>query len=451
MMKVALAFFIVFCATLLIPLSHCYPGEFTNVIPISRRSSQSKRGLAGDFDVSVARYEQQSVYQKYWTMAPEILDGILPAPENDMEDFVQSNYVNEVKPDTDTIMEQVIGPVDVSDVLLTMGMTDVIVNEVDMLYYGDLAIGTPGQGLTFDVDTGSADLWVPSPWCGSSKNHYDGSQSSTYVDQGRRFAVSYGSGTVYGTTASDTVSIAGTAVLNQTFGVVYRESQDFQEYPNDGILGMAFGTISQSRSSTVFETMMKQGKLKWPCFSIHLARGQETGSEMCWGCFDPTKATGPISWFPVSHRAYWSIPMSGFDVAGERTTFDEVIISAIDTGTTFCYFPESVATEIYAKIPGSKDASTTYGSGFYTYPCISKVEIGFLFGDSTFKLHPDDFNLGMSMYNPAECIGGIFAMNAAQWPSNLAIIGDEFLKSWYSVYDYSNGGRVGFAPSVNNQ
>lgn len=124
-------------------------------------------------------------------MAPEALHGIFPAPENDMEDFVQSNYVNEVKPDTDSIMEQAIGPVDVSDVLLTMGMTDVIVNEVDMLYYGDLAIGTPGQGLTFDVDTGSADLWVPSPWCGSSKNHYDGSQSSTYVEQDRRFAVSY--------------------------------------------------------------------------------------------------------------------------------------------------------------------------------------------------------------------------------------------------------------------
>ncbi|KAJ3915435.1 aspartic peptidase domain-containing protein [Lentinula edodes] len=345
-------------------------------------------------------------------------------------------------------------------------MTDVIVNEVDMLYYGDLAIGTPGQGLTFDVDTGSADLWVPSPWCGNSKNHYDGSQSSTYVDQDRRFAVSYGSGTVYGTTASDTVGIAGTAVLNQTFGVVYRESQDFQEYPNDGILGMAFGTISRSRSSTVFETMMKQGKLKWPCFSIHLARGQETGSEMCWGCFDPTKATGPISWFPVSHRAYWSIPMSGFDVAGERTTFDEVIISAIDTGTTFCYFPESVAAEIYAKARFLMTQTLTHTSrqriGFYTYPCISEVEIGFLFGDITFKLHPDDFNLGKYMSNRhynklnrttlhSECIGGIFAMNAAQWPSNLAIIGDEFLKSWYSVYDYSNGGRVGFAPSVNNQ
>jgi len=79
------------------------------------------------------------------------------------------------------------------------------------------------------------------------------------------------------------------------------------------------------------------------------------------------------------------------------------------------------------------------------------VDIGFVFGNDTFRVHPADFNLGMSMYNPADCIGGIFAMDADQWPSNLCIIGDEFLKSWYSVYDYSNGGRVGFAPSINNQ
>ncbi|KAJ3984965.1 aspartic peptidase domain-containing protein [Lentinula detonsa] len=455
MMEVALAFSVIFCAATLIPLVHCYsnePREYTNIIPISRRSLLNRRTLAGDFDAVFAREEQQAVYQKYWTMAPEILAGIFPAPENDMEKFVQSKYVNEVSPDTDNVMEQVVGPVDVSNVLLTMSMTDVIVNEVDMLYYGDLAIGTPGQGLTFDIDTGSADLWVPSPWCSTcTKNHYDGSQSSTYVDKGRRFAVSYGSGTVYGTTASDTVAIAGTAVQNQTFGVVYRESEDFQEYPNDGILGMAFGTIAQSRGLTVFETMMKQGKLKWPCFSVHLARSQETGSEMCWGCYDPTKATGPISWFPVSHRAYWSIPMSAFEVAGQRTMFDEVIISAIDTGTTFCYFPASIAAEIYSQIPGSKDASESYGSGFYTYPCASKVDLGFVFGDVAFRLHPDDFNLGESVYNPAECMGGIFAMDATEWPSNLAIIGDEFLKSWYSVYDYSDGGRVGFAPSVNNQ
>ncbi|KAJ3778733.1 aspartic peptidase domain-containing protein [Lentinula raphanica] len=426
MMKVALAVFVIYCAFTLV---HCYSPtsrEYSNTIPISRRSLRNRRALAGDFDVEIARDEQQAVYQKYLSLAPSILNGILPAPENDMEEFVQSKYVNDVAPGTADVMEQVVGPVDVPEVLLTTGMTDVIVNEVDMLYYGDLSIGTPGQGLTFDIDTGSADLWVPSSWCSTcTKNHYDESQSSTYVDKGRRFAVSYGSGSVSGTTASDTVTIAGTSIHNQTFGVIYRASQDFEEYPNDGILGMAFGTIAQSRGLTVFETMMKQGKLKWPCFSVHLARNQETGSELCWGCYDPTKATGPISWFPVSHRAYWSIQMSGFEVAGERIALDEMLISAIDTGTTFLYLPASVAAELYAQIPGSKDASATYGSGFYTYPCISKLDIGLVFGDMTFRLHPDDLNLGMSMYNPAECLGSIFAMDDSdQWPSNLAIIGD---------------------------
>ncbi|KAJ3751730.1 aspartic peptidase domain-containing protein [Lentinula raphanica] len=421
MMKVALAVFVIYCAFTLV---HCYSPtsrEYSNTIPISRRSLRNRRALAGDFDVEIARDEQQAVYQKYLSLAPSILNGILPAPENDMEEFVQSKYVNDVAPGTADVMEQVVGPVDVPEVLLTTGMTDVIVNEVDMLYYGDLSIGTPGQGLTFDIDTGSADLWVPSSWCSTcTKNHYDESQSSTYVDKGRRFA---GSGSISGTTASDTVTIAGASIHNQTFGVIYRASQDFEEYPNDGILGMAFGTIAQSRGLT-----------------------------LCWGCYDPTKATGPISWFPVSHRAYWSIQMSGFEVAGERIALDEMLISAIDTGTTFLYLPASVAAELYAQIPGSKDASATYGSGFYTYPCISKLDIGLVFGDMTFRLHPDDLNLGMSMYNPAECLGSIFAMDDSdQWPSNLAIIGDVFLKSWYSVYDYSNGGRIGFASSVNNR
>lgn len=53
------------------------------------------------------------------------------------------------------------------------------------------------------------------------------------------------------------------------------------------------------------------------------------------------------------------------------------------------------------------------------------------------------------------------------FPDNLAIVGDAFLKSceWfasisramltgtvigYSIYDYSNGARVGFAASINN-
>lgn len=47
------------------------------------------------------------------------------------------------------------------------------------------------------------------------------------------------------------------------------------------------------------------------------------------------------------------------------------------------------------------------------------------------------------------CVGAVMAMSDG-FPDNLAIIGDAFLKSWYSIYDYSNGARVGLAASINN-
>ncbi|KAG1767034.1 hypothetical protein EV702DRAFT_1148044 [Suillus placidus] len=60
-----------------------------------------------------------------------------------------------------------------------------------------------------------------------------------------------------------------------------------------------------------------------------------------------------------------------------------------------------------------------------------------------------DFNLGQDGNGSKNCIGGIVGMDDT-FMEGFAIIGDEFLKSWYSVYDYSHGARVGFAPSVNN-
>jgi len=82
-------------------------------------------------------------------MAPEILLGIFPAPENDM--LMQSNYLDNVASDTADAMEEVVQP-DVSNVLLTEEMTDVIDNDEDLMYMESLLIGTPGQSMTFDVE-----------------------------------------------------------------------------------------------------------------------------------------------------------------------------------------------------------------------------------------------------------------------------------------------------------
>lgn len=58
------------------------------------------------------------------------------------------------------------------------------------------------------------------------------------------------------------------------------KSDEFNRQPNDGLIGMAFGTIAQSRQSTFFENLIKERKLAAPLFSVHLSRHEERGSSV---------------------------------------------------------------------------------------------------------------------------------------------------------------------------
>jgi hypothetical protein len=89
-----------------------------------------------------------------------------------------------------------------------------------------------------------------------------------------------GTGRVSGKVVTDVVSIAGLTIKNQAFGSVNNRSYEFDKQPNDGLIGMAFGTISQSRQPTFFENLIKEHKIAAPLFSVHLSRHQERGSSV---------------------------------------------------------------------------------------------------------------------------------------------------------------------------
>lgn len=71
------------------------------------------------------------------------------------------------------------------------------------------------------------------------------------------------------------------SVAGQAFGAVSARSDGMERLPNDGLIGMAFGTIAQSRRSTFFESLIAQRKLPAPLFSVHLSRHEESGSSVC--------------------------------------------------------------------------------------------------------------------------------------------------------------------------
>jgi hypothetical protein len=119
--------------------------------------------------------------------------------------------------------------------------------------------------------------------------------------------------------------------------------------------------------------------------------------------------------------------MTGYTLDGGAKTYNTIITAAIDTGSTLIYLPVREAESLYSRIPGSRRA-TEYGEAIWTFPCSSQFELSFRFETRTFQIHPWDFNLGRTDVDSNECVGGILGLPDG-FPSDFAIIGDEFLKS----------------------
>ncbi|KAK7692440.1 hypothetical protein QCA50_004065 [Cerrena zonata] len=337
------------------------------------------------------------------------------------------------------------GPV---SVLSTMPVTDYTTPGYDMLYYGPLQFGTPPQELTVVVDTGSSDLWIPSN-CGTcATEQFQARSSSTYTSTGNRFTMNYGIGQAVGKVVHDVVSMKTLRVQEQAFGGVSYESDNYYEYPSSGLLGLAFGSIGSIGEPTFFENLLSSHQLEFALFGIHLTRGVAEGSSVCFGCVDFSKTTDRISWFPLQSKTYWTISADGVS-SDENNTVPMEVTAVIDTGSSLIYLPDDVTANFYDSIPGARSAAVDYGGGYYFYPCSANLSLSLSFSGHKFEIRNEDFNMGRLSEDSDECLGGIVSLGTG-FSSNMAIIGDVFLKSWYSVYDYT-GGRVGFAPSINNQ
>lgn len=80
------------------------------------------------------------------------------------------------------------------------------------------------QQFNVILDTGSSDLWVASDDCQACPQNiafFDSSKSSSFTSQNQQITISYGSGEVAGTVATDTVSMGGFTVSGQTFSEYY--------------------------------------------------------------------------------------------------------------------------------------------------------------------------------------------------------------------------------------
>ncbi|KAF8122507.1 Asp-domain-containing protein [Boletus edulis] len=287
------------------------------------------------------------------------------------------------------------------------GAGDPLTDYRSELWYGSISVGTPAKSFTVDFDTGSSDLFLPGSACNSScsgHTKWDPSSSSTSQDLGISFSLKYGNGsvTVSGEQYTDIVSIAGFSAPTQTLGAANTYSSGFEssQFPADGLMGMAFQTLSDYNASPVFQTIVSEGCLSDPVFSFKLS---SSGAELYIGGSNSTLYTGSFTYTPVTWQSYWQVNMD--NVKGNNKKILTNVAAIIDTGTTFIIGTPLDVSTLYNALGGT--AAPSAGQGFYTFPCSSFPSISLTFGGKSFPIAASALNLGPVSSGSSDCLSGL--------------------------------------------
>ncbi|KAI0696803.1 aspartic peptidase domain-containing protein [Cytidiella melzeri] len=333
----------------------------------------------------------------------------------------------------------------------------------DVGYIATVQMGTPPVDFKVLMDSGSADLWVGGEACNvggdNCGNHtfLGATSSSTFVDTGAPFQVTYGSGAVAGDIITDNLVVAGLALKAHTFGVATQETDDFSSdtVPFDGLMGLAQSALSEQKTLTPVESLAQQGLIQDAITSYKIPRLQDekNDGEITFGGSDPAKfdANTLVTFANVNTEGFWEGAMDAVTVNGQDTGLTGRT-AILDTGTTLVVAPPADAAAVHALIDGAQSD----GQGGFTIPCTTTASVALSFGGQSFAIDTRDLLFAPVDPNDltGDCVSGISSGEigaATEWlvcvhnllftrlqnPNSLVVpqVGDVFLKNVYYITD----------------
>jgi len=128
------------------------------------------------------------------------------------------------------------------------------------------------------------------------------------------------------------------------------------------------------------------------------------------------------------------VSVGGADFAGETKAI-------ADTGTSLLAIPKASLTSLLTKFPAG--AVKPLAAGEYTVDCSktsSLPTLSFTIAGKEFSLEGSEYVLSVQ----GECLLGITGIDVPAPRGPLWILGDVFLRKYYTVFDYGNT-QIGFA------
>lgn len=345
--------------------------------------------------------------------------------------------------------------------------------EVQGLYFANVTVGTPGQALALQIDTGSSDVWVPSSsaaLCGNAKEggcpngEFTSSKSSTFnIVEQDGFNISYvdGTGSV-GSYFQDTFTIGGASIKQLQMGLATDTTI------GTGIMGIGYNT-SEANIGTGNGTeypnlplaMVNEGIINSAAYSLWLNDLQATSGNILFGGVDtdkysgdlisvkvyPDSQTGQVDSFTVAFTSLSATSSSGTD---QITPPNYAEAAILDSGTTITLLPDNVAEAVFTELGAVPDASL----GAVLVPCNLARNTGYLTygfggaGGPQIKVSVSQLVLPLTLTSgrtPTFTNGEAACQLGLQAAGDLPVLfGDTFLRSAYVVYDLENN-RIALA------
>lgn len=309
----------------------------------------------------------------------------------------------------------------------------------DFSYFTPVSFGSRNTLMYMLVDTGAANTWVMGSSCSTEackKHNTFGEQDSiTFKPTGDVFNLTYGTGSVSGATVNDTVNIAGMSIP-LSFGAASTTSNDFLDYPMDGILGLGRSASNTMQFPTVMEAIMGSKELPANLFGVNLQRNSDgsTDGELSFGAPDKTKYHGDLSFTDtVSDGKLWEIPLDDAGFEGKFCKFTGKS-AVVDTGTTFMLLPPDDSKQLHSQIPQSQQEGA-----IFKIPCSTEQPVQIIISGVSYNITPKDY-IGNPINGGSLCESNIIGKQA--FGPDKWLLGDVFLKNVYTVFDFDKN-RIG--------
>lgn len=257
------------------------------------------------------------------------------------------------------------------------------------------------------------------------------------------FSIQYADGTsAQGFWGHDQVGFSGYNVSDLSFATVNVTDSTF------GVLGIGLPgletTYSGTLSSYMYENLpirlKRQGIIQKNVYSLYLDRQEALTGSVLFGAVDHAKYSGTLQTVPIIniYSGFYSLPirldvvMDSITLQGSDSNVTVTTVATpalLDSGTTLSYLPSNMLSRLTLSL----SATYSLSAGMYVVDCgynSDSLFAIFNFSGIEIKVPLSD----MILTYRSQCYLGVLPQSSLS-SSTYAILGDNFLRNAYIVYD----------------